>query len=247
MNKYYLHLFKLMTSSITYKLIIFYLVIGTFFIINFIMNESYLNTLSFAITNLQFISLVVCPVFILMTYKWLEEIEKNECILLRLESKKKYLKMQIIMIIFTAIFMYVQMILLMLIFMNISSRSNLIIEKDIIYNVPNILTTIGAYIKVLLFIINLQIVHFIFFKSNLQKSIGIIIEMILVIGLFRLVPHMNNNIISYILPSTYFTINDIFPTYYSNVIYSLLYFVSWFIVLLMITRKTVLKGDFYRE
>ena len=213
LNNFVWQVIKKVTSSWTYLALLSFITLGALFVGLREVNNTYFNVFFLGISNNKFLILVMFPSFILLYLYVYNIINNYSNIIIRLENKSNYLKLNLKAMLGLSFIFFITIILIFLILTNLSSYLNgTIISTYFGYNVNDLVVIIVWLIKIyltcLVFGLIVLLNIFIFNKASLS---GLISFSYLGIILFsdNLFP-TNKNFWFYFNPG--FNVNGVFET-----------------------------------
>lgn len=226
-------------SSVEYYISLLIIALGLLFTVVQYVDSEYSFMVFSSLTNKTLIVAILLPCFIFVTYKTLNHINHNTNLILKLNNRLSLINYTIMTILFLNLILFLESFLITLIISNITQHQNFVLTNILGFGCNDMIIMIIEIIKLflLIYLFSLLSVFLYYFFQN--KSISLLIMLLLCISLFFFSRLITGNIfIDIFNPSFQFLghgyTKNILELVISGIIY---YSVSYSLLILFLKKK----------
>lgn len=223
-----------------YKLLMIYLILGTYIYVKEYSDLSYINFVYIGIFHPYILSFFLLPSILTMSLYIIHVIGNNKNIIGRFGSKKKFYLFEIKIIFIELSKMFLIFCLTLLLCANLYANRNSLILPD--PNYPHVLNLIGllfSLVKLYIFVL-LMGLFTITINTIFDIKIFLIFSFITIFSFLDFIPLGNLEII---LPSYYIGFKHIFSSFSLNILCTSTYFLIINLIIYIIFKKILFRKD----
>ncbi|MEG0022289.1 MAG: hypothetical protein RSB77_01825 [Bacilli bacterium] len=211
-----LQIYKIITKKIEFKISFLYLFMGTLFIGNQYLNQSYLEIIKNILQNPTYLVMIIFPSFLFITIINYKYFENNIHVLLRFDDRKKIIISQIVTSFLNNIMYYLEFMLIFFISINLTKNTGFY------FDLKTVLSITFQFLKILSMIFLISLLYSTI-SHKISKTIALIITFSFLLFIFcSKIGTSNNIIIDFLNPYFHLIINNNKLNILSDILYYLL-------------------------